>query len=356
MRLKIHFSILLGAVTVLSSCSNYGYISENDVYMQAPTEVNLEEDENDLTSFNAFKAREKGEFRDEYRDPRANETMRFNQFSIMSSYMPYGVMPGMYSSMGFHGMGYSPYFSYGVGFYTGYGMGLRAMYGNHYGYYDMYRPYGFGYSPYSYGSGYYGSGYYGGGYYGGGYYNGIQNYTNPVPSQPVHYGNRNTISSASNRSSSYQKSYTKQALPVSTSAYNVNDQTLGTSRREVGRRYAGSSDYSNNGKPNTGNFKSSQSGNIKTTGAVQQSRVNQNYTPNSSARRSGAVQTQRSLNVNPSRSPSRSINSSPSQRTNSSPVQASPQTRGPVSTGSPSRVSPSTTRTSGSTNSSSGRR
>lgn len=349
MRLKIHFSILLGAVTVLSSCSNYGYISENDVYMQAPTEINLEEDENDLTSFNAFKAREKGAFRDEYMDPRVNERIRMNYFMLANSYNPYFVSFNMYANqpIRYHGMGMHGLFYAGYGLSSGFGTGMYydRFYSPYYGAY-----YGNYYNPYYYG--------YNQGFYPYNYGGIVNNSNNPSNNQPVHYGNRSPISSSSNRSSSYQKSYTKQALPVSTSAYNVNDQTLGTSRREVGRRYAGSSDYSNNGKPNTSNFKSSQSGSIKSSGAVQQSRVNQNYTPNSSARRSGAVQTQRSLNVNPSRSPSRSLNSSPSQRTNSSPAQVSPQSRGSFSTGSPSRVSPapSTTRTSGSTNSSSGRR
>src|SRR5690554_1929138 len=91
MRFKGQFSMLIGAVAILSSCSNYEYISENDVYMQAPTEINLEEDENDLTSFNAFKAREKGIYKDEYRDPRVNERVRMNQLMIMNAYTPFGM-------------------------------------------------------------------------------------------------------------------------------------------------------------------------------------------------------------------------------------------------------------------------
>src|SRR5690554_1286011 len=147
MNTTIKYMILLGVGVLLTSCSNYGYISENDVYMQAPTEINLEEDENDITSFNAFKARQKGAFTDEYNDPRLNNTMRFNQFMIINAYSPYGNPYGMYRPygiysnrpIGFHGMGWNdPY--YNSNFYTGFGMG--------YGYYGMY------------GSGMYGTGFY----------------------------------------------------------------------------------------------------------------------------------------------------------------------------------------------------
>ncbi|HLV41857.1 MAG TPA: hypothetical protein VKY37_06235 [Brumimicrobium sp.] len=366
MRAKIQFSILLGAITVLSSCSNYGYISENDVYIQAPTEINLEEDENDLTSFNAFRAREKGAFTQNYKDPRANETMRFNQMSIMASYMPFGVIHGRYTNVpiAFHGMGYSPFHS--PSFYTGYGMGLRAMYGNQFGNYYAYGPYGygsgFGYDPYYggyYGNSYYGNGYYGGGYYGGGYYNGIQHQSNPEPSQPVHYGNRSSLTSSSNRSSSYQNTYYQKSAQPTKSAYDVNDQTLGTSRRDVQKRYAGSGDYSNNGQPNKSKSTVGNTSGSSNMGVSHQRAVNQNYTPNSSARRSGAVQSQRSVEM--SGSSARGVNSS-SQRPASYPAQARPQARGSFSVGGSTgnvqrnTSSPSTPRSSGSTNSNSGRR
>lgn len=364
MKAKVHFSILIGAVAVLSSCSNYGYISENDVYMQTPTEINLEENENDLTSYNAFKANKKGAFTQNYRDPRANETMRFNQMMIMSSYMPYGTMPGRYMNgpMAFHGMGYGQFYPYG--FYTGHGMGLRAMYGSHYGYYDNFGPYGYGYNPYNpYYSNHYSytnyGGYYGGGYYGGGYYNGNQNQTNPGSSQPVYYGNRSSISSSSNRSSSYPNTYQNKSAQTTKSAYDVNDQTLGSSRRGVQKSHAGSSDYSNSGQPNNSKAVTNTAGQVKGSGAVHQRTVNQVYTPSSSARRSGAVQTQRSVNVSGT---SRGVSSSPSHRASPSPAQARPQVRGSFSTGGAtgtaprSTSSPSTTRSTGTTNSNSGRR
>ena len=367
MRTKVHFSILLGAITVLSSCSNYGYISENDVYMQAPTEINLEENENDLTSFNAFKAREKGAFRDEYRDPRVNERVRMNQFMIMSSYMPFGMGYGPYMSpygmynngpIGFHGMAM---YGFGYGNYTVGHHGIYDGFYNHYGF--GYNPYGYGYNPYGYGYGNYAYGYnpY---YYGGGYYNGINDNPNtPTVSQPVHYGNRTPLTSSSNRSSSYQKTSYKQPIEAPTSSYDVNDQSLGTSRREVQKKYTGTNTYNNNGKPNNSNYSNSQSGYDSNSGAAHQRTATQNYTPNASARRSGAVQSQRSVYDGES---SRSINTSPSNR--STPSQARPQVRGSFSTGGSIGIggsvggstrntsSPSTNGSSGTPNSSSGRR
>src|SRR5690554_2544464 len=144
MRFKGQFSMLIGAVAILSSCSNYEYISENDVYMQAPTEINLEEDENDLTSFNAFKAREKGVFKDEYQDSRVNERVKANYFMLVSSYSPYYQGYGMYSDYPYHyhGMGmqslfYSGYgfMQRGFGFYSGFGFGMNAFHSpyNYYG-------------------------------------------------------------------------------------------------------------------------------------------------------------------------------------------------------------------------------
>jgi len=354
MRIKIYLLTLLGGITILSSCSNYGYISENDVYMQKPTEINLDEDENDLTSFNAFKAREKGAFRDEYYDPRVNQRVRLNQFMILNSYMPYGVSYSMFGNypIRFHGMSMNdPFYygyvgpAYGYGFSSGFGMGMYydRFYNPYYGYGYGYYPYGYGYS--------YGHGY--------GYgYNGISgNQGNPSNNQPVHYGKRNSLTSSSNRSSSYPKSYTKQALPDQSSSYDVNDQTLGTSRREISRRHAGASEFSNNGKPNNTNF-SNQGGVTNSMGISHQRVVNQNYTPNSSARRSGAVEVQRSLNMNSTRGVSGTQNSATPQRRTYSPVQSQPQSRGSFSTGNSSRSlsTPSTTRSSGSTNSNSGRR
>lgn len=361
MKFKGQFSMLIGAVAILSSCSNYEYVSENDVYMQAPTEINLEEDENDLTSFNAFKAREKGIYKDEYRDPRVNERVRMNQLMIMNAYTPFG-------------MGFSPYFSpygtyrngpigfHGIGMYGNYTVGHQGIFDGFYNHYGFgYSPYGYGYgyNPYAYGYGYGVHGYgYNPYYYAGGHpYYGNQNQGGVTNSQPVYSGKRNALSSSSNRSSSYPK--TKSFTEVSSNtSYNVNDQTLGTSRRGVKKSYASSNAYAGSTGVNKSSYSSTQ---IKNTtsraGSVHRSTANRSYSPSESARRSGAVQTQRSVRVSSSSS-HRGVSSSPSQRTSASPVQSRPQSRSSFSTSGSTRgtVAPSSNRSSGSTNSSSGRR
>ena len=306
--------------------------------MQAPTEINLEEDENDLTSFNAFNAREKGAFKDEYRDPRVNERVRMNQFMIMSAYNPYGVRYSMYGNqpIQFHGMNNRFYAGtgfmgpYGYGFSSGFGMEMynSGYYNSYYGGYGSYYPYRSSY--YGYGNPYYSPYYNGGGYYGGNYYGSQYQYTPPTPGN-VYYGNRSNLSSSSNRSSSYEGTYNKSAVQTTNSpnGYNVNDQTLGTSRRDVQKRYAGSGDYSNNGKPNSGTYKPTGTGGTANTGSAQQRAVNKSYAPNNSARRSGAVQEQRSVNT----SGSSSRTASPSSSPRSTAPQARPQVRSTFSVG-----------------------
>jgi hypothetical protein len=355
---KTHFILLLGVSLLMTSCSNYGYLSDNDVYMQAPTEINLEENENELTSFNAFKAREKGAFKDEYRDSRINERLLMNQFMIFNAYVPFGTSYGMYANrpIGFHRMGmYDPFYpgygfmapSFGYSFSSGFGMEMYYMRfnnsyyaGNFAGYYNPYGYTNYGYNPY---------------FNNGGSNIGNQNQTSPQVAQPVYYGNRVTLTSSSNRSSSYDN---KDFSQVPAPSYNVNNQTLGTSRREVSRRYAGGTDYSNDGQPNKNNFKTNQSGYSQSTGVVHQRAVNQNYTPNSSARRSGTVQTQRSVNVRTTNNSSVRSSSSTQRSPSSYEQRSTPQSRGSISRGGATRSTsaPSSTRSSGSTNSSSGRR
>lgn len=305
MNTSIKNIIFIAVGALVASCSNYGYISENDVYMQAPTEMNLEEDENDITSFNAFKARQKGAFTDEYTDPRLNNRMRFNQFMIINAYNPYGSSYGMYNRpIGFHGMGWNdPYYnsnfytgigmSYGIGYGMG-GYGYNGMYGNSfYSPYGFHNPYyaGYGYNPYYHG------GY--GGYYGGGYYGGGSNNTGAGHQQTVYYGQRRSLSSSSKRSSQYSSQQFKKSTSPNSSAmnYDVNNQTLGNSRRNVKRKYAGGNEYStysnkngtftHNGVPVKSGQKNSYQHN---SNSAHRRAVNKSYTPTSSARRSGVVQ------------------------------------------------------------------
>lgn len=57
MKAKGKILSVVGGIALLASCANYNHISENDVYMQKPSELNAGGDESDLTSFAAFKAR-----------------------------------------------------------------------------------------------------------------------------------------------------------------------------------------------------------------------------------------------------------------------------------------------------------
>ncbi|WP_107038779.1 hypothetical protein [Brumimicrobium mesophilum] len=387
MNLILKYSAILGASVILASCSNYGYISENDVYMQAPTEINLEENEDDITSFNAFKARNKGAFEQEYKDPRVNQRVRANQIMIINAYHPYGTPYGRHGNgpLGFHGMGWnnSYYASYN-GFNSG--LGPRMNFGGNYFYYDQMNPfgygygygfgnpglyhaygYGYGYNPYGYnpyyghgyyGNSYYGSGYYGNGYYGNGYYGNNNVSNNPgTNNPPSYYGQRSSLSSNSSRSS-YNPSKSMMT-GGSSSGYNVNNETLGDSRRGVKKSNAGGSDYNTSGMVNKGGVTSSSGAatNRTVTSTPTRNRmINNHYTPTSSARRTGAVQSHRqagSTSVQSNRTvtttrSSGTFNSSLNTRTTSPSIQTSSPRQRAVSSpsGSSSRGSSSSSSSS----------
>jgi len=362
MNTAIKIFVLLGAGAFLASCSSYRYISENDVYMQVPTEINLEEDENDITSFNAFKARQKGAFDQEYQDPRINDRMFMNQIMLTNSYRPFGTSQYMFRNrpMAFHGMGfYDPFYNnHYRGFNSGIGFGMRGygmhgMYGNGFNSPFGYgNPYGFGYDPF-FNGGFYGNSFYGNGYHGGLANN---NYNNsPNISQPTFYGHRGSMSSCS---SFYSNSKSMQGTN-SSGSYDINNQQLGTSRRAVQRKYAGGSDYNkgfnNNGVPNS-NGMVPNANNRMNKAPVHHRAVNNRYTPNSSARRSGVVQESRRSGITgqPNRSGASPSNSgvsnqrptrtvSPSSRTQQVQSRGRSYSTSPSSSGSSRNSSPSST-------------
>ena len=234
------FLSLIALGLIVTSCANYGMISENDVYLQAPTEINLQEDETDLTSYNAYKARQRGEFEDGRLDPR----IPFKRWR--SSYMIASLYAGPYFNLYGRGGMTSPFYGgagmFGHGFYYNdvsyYGILHNHNYIN--GIYSPYTTFGMGYG-YGYG---YGSGY---AYNGFGY--GMHPYANAAPqvsngtsNQPVFYGRRNNLSSSSNRSSSYPN--TLKSGSFSTSNSNSNNQTNGTSRRSIQKTSSNGSEYS----------------------------------------------------------------------------------------------------------------
>lgn len=371
MRVEIKILGIASTVLLLSSCANYGYISENDVYYQKPTEISLDEDETDITSFNAFNARQRGLFRDEYVDPRINQRSMHNQFMLRASYMPFDSWYGWNNSpMAFHGMGYNSFYGnyYGFPYRYGYGYG---MYGPHYGsfanpyLYDMYA-YGssYYYNPYHYGfANHYGyNPYYHGGFYGG-YYGGQGSYYGENVGNnnqgTYHYGHRSASNANSRRSSNYENTLKKTQVTQG-NVYTANSKTA------VARRHAANMSSSNNVASTTtratGASRAVSSrntvgsvGNARRSSTAVQStaNVNRTYTPNNSMQRRTGVSTHRNSGVSTSGTIRRGSNNvSPATRNSVSPSatpmqQSRPSTisrgsatpRGSVSTPSSTRSS-----------------
>lgn len=406
MKRIIGLLIFVGTVASLASCSNYKYMSENDVYSSRQTDVIIGESETDLTSFNAYKAREKGAFQDSYVDNnRSNQRSSFGGmnmgFGIGAA--PFGMGYGLNNGpMAFHGMGmYDPFYrgnSFSQGFNAGYAYGMYGGY-NPYdpfygGYYDPFYYSGY-YNPYSYGGSYYGyggyynpyygnhyggyydpyysnGGHYGGGYYGGGY-PGYNNggYTAGGNTSTTFYGKRNSLTSGSSRSSSYEG--TTQGAPklgssiatvgspgatemrrgIQGEKVKVEGNNFVTSTRSLDNSRTSGSVKSNSSAINRGvstdgriNSSSSSSGVRRNTTPINSnSRVvspstnqrgttinNGSYTPNTSLRRSGGVRTNSgTINSNTTR-PNSTINRG-SSGTNNSNINRS---RSTISTPSPS--------------------
>lgn len=381
MKKEVKIFAIIGMVVMFSSCSNYKYLSDNDVYSQKPTDINLQENETDLTSFNAYKAREKGEFTQEYRDPRLNSRSLNNRFMLIGAYMPMDYYAGMYYgnpySYGRMGM-YDPFmrnpymgynygfgYNYGYGYYGFYGGYPMPYYGNYYspfnpydggGYfynphgYGFYNGYSYGYNPYYHNPYNYGGGNYGGGYYGNAY---NSNSNSSGSDQPNFYGKRNVPSSSSKRTSGNSTSYSTKSLVETGTPYN-NNQSSGTSRRAAGMPQAGGNTNSNSGYTNSTVQKKYDNHN-GTTNTSYRRTESSTYTPNTPLRNSGKVNVQRSNGTSVSGTSRGSYNSSTNNRRPASSIRSTPQSRGSFSTGSNNRgvssPSPSPTRSSGSNNS-----
>ena len=277
----------------LVSCAQYGMISENDVYMQKPTALSVGEDETDITSYNAYKARQRGEYQDEY----LIDQMYSRSFIGAALY---GVRPmfgspfiSSYSIM----WGYrSPILGYQNSFYY-----------NSYNYWNSHWAYGygnsFGYNPHGYcPNGLYGYGFnncYGNGFGNGNLINGQNNISNNNSSSSQNYftdGPRMSLSSNSSRSSSYPNSLKSQGVLVGSNV-SINNETLGTSRRGVQKKQVVSGSH----MPFTNNTNNSNSSYIRTVPNSQENnrsrngvtRTNTIY-PSNSARRNGLARSPRS--------------------------------------------------------------
>ncbi|MCO5268195.1 MAG: hypothetical protein M9897_04785 [Brumimicrobium sp.] len=224
-----------GSLLTLSGCANYGYISENDVYLQKPTEIVLNQDETDLTSFNSFMARQRGHYQDEYVDPRFTNKARAMHYS-------YGLMAGPYwysvRPIGFVGVGQTPWdygfdaWAYGGSNYWlyAYQNSMWGPYGyyNRYNYYDMWGMY-----PYSSYPAY---------YYGNSYYPYYPNYgfsspNNTSTNNGYYNGPRTSVSSSSHRSSSYPQTQQPGMNPYQTSKVNSSSSSAPEASRGTREKY-----------------------------------------------------------------------------------------------------------------------
>ena len=266
---KFFYVVLL--IGGFSSCSSYYHISENDVYMQKPTALNLDENEDDITSFNSFKARNEGRIEDEYIDNRLNHVMMRNQFLVFSSFHPYAYYkydPFHNRFILFPGFGMDPFYD---PFYSYYHPSYH--YYPYYGYYDPYYNYGFGYyNP----------------YYNYGYTN-----VNNSSSSNVVYTHRKSMTSGTSRSS-YLKSQSvnKSSLATTTKEYS----TDGTSRRGANLKVATGKEFINTGTSiSKSNMISGSNRRVNTVTNVNRSSINRKFEPSNSARNSGLVNSTRQM-------------------------------------------------------------
>ncbi len=291
------FSLLTSffLIALFTGCANYGMISENDVYLQKPTALSTVEDETDLTSYNAFKARERGEYKEAYLiDQMYSRT-------LISSAL-YGVRPmfgSPFSTGNFITWGYrSPILAYQNNFYyNSYNHWNNPWsYGNTFGFTDGFRPCGQGDFGYGYG---YNSMYHNCNGFGHGIAssqpdfnqnNNTTNSNNQFTARP-----RISLSSNSARSSTYPSSLKSQELQPGSEVY-VNNEKLGTSRRAIQKKRVQGAHmpFISGSNASISSFQRKDM-----NSSQQQRRVNTqltsrtNYIPSNSARRNGIARSPR---------------------------------------------------------------
>lgn len=303
MTTKKQYFFRLLSISVLTvalfGCAQYGMISENDVYLQKPTALSTGDDETDITSYNAYKARQRGVYQDQYlidkmHDRRLIGSMLYGVRPMFGTPYP----PGSFILWGYR----SPILFYQNSHYFNSSYTWNRPWNYGYGY-----DYGFGcgYNPYNpYASSMFGCGYnsfnsYGNGY---GYPNNGQNVAgnnnSTQPSNQFTGRPRLSLSSNSSRSSTYPSTLKSSGLqPASSSA--VNDQTQGTSRRAVKSKQQVRSSHmpfksnTSTGSPSYTRTNNNQSQRRSSTLSSSTNRTN-SYTPSRSARRSGIARTPRS--------------------------------------------------------------
>ena len=342
-------AVLLG-VFILSSCSTYNVVAENDVYMQRPNEINVNEDPADLTTYTAYKAGRNGAFRSHY-----NTSYFMGSSMFYPNYNSFGMRPFGFNNMNnqwghpyaFHN---NPYYSHGMNNWYGYNSGF------------------------DFGPGYYGHGY--GFGYGNTFGNNNINFsgTNSIFSN-TYYGHRNGIASSSKRSSNYpttlknmkntgtsgnfQRTSTQTREITRSSGVDQSTSTREVASSEVARsnanrnRSVNQSTRTNSSRSTARNSRTgSNNARAIKPSTRSQSRLNSSYRPSNSAQRSGTItrsQSTRATGSTPTRGSS-SINRGSSSNQRVSGTSRSRSSGGSVSRGGSSRS------TSGSSRGSSSRR
>lgn len=272
--------------------------------MQTPNALSIGEDETDLTSFNAYKARQRGAYQDEYLIDQMYSRQMIGQAL-------YGVRPMFGSPLMSRNMimwGYrSPIWAYQNSFY----FNSFNRFGNPWGYGYMNSPWNYGFGN-SFGFSPYGpcyNGFHGNGFnpffnncYGNGFGNGnfavVQNNPESNNSGPGSYFTgrpRMSLSSNSSRSSSYPNTL-KSGGTESSTPLSINDQTQGTSRRAVQEKQVVSGSHMPfaHNNSNTSAYKSRLSSTSSNPTRGITATRSRNYSPSNSARRDGLVRSPRS--------------------------------------------------------------
>ncbi|GEM_PF-2076504 len=367
----LNLFILVTFTLFMTGCAQFGMISQNDVYLQKPSALSTGEDETDLTSYNAYKAKERGAYQDQYLIDQM-----YNRRLIGASL--YGVRPmfgAPYPPGAFILYGSRPsILFYQNSFYSNSYFAWNRPWNNGFGYncgYNPHFPYSNGmygclnspYNQFGFGNPYYN---YGGGQSFGNS-GGIADNSNTFTGRP-----RMSLSSNSARSSSYPNTL-KSSYTGGVESVNVNDQTQGTSRRSIQNKQAVRSSHMpfKSDQWKTQNNSSYQSKNGGSSISANRSRISSTtnrgnrYSPSTSARRSGVARSPRT-SVNSSTrstyssgSQRRTSTSSPNysrNRSNSGSSSRSYNSRSRSSSGSITRSSGSRRSSSSSSSSSSGRR
>lgn len=300
---------------ILSSCNVYGVLNEdkmiaqNDVYMQRPSKVNLAEDPNDMTTYNAYRAGRSGVYHSHY-----NNSMRFGMYDPFYDpfFNPYRYRSSFmfgYNPYGFHGI--SPYWSNSWGYNS---WGFNHWSYNHYGMnahhwgYNSWGGYGYGYGYNNYGCPTWGG-----------------NWSSAPASggnsgKNVFTGPRQNLTASSRRSSTYSNTTTSinaKSLNTQnglqgkrgTTEANRSELARSTNMRKVERgefvkptrdntRTLANSSRSANVSRSDNNYRNTSR---QVASSNQRNNLNNTYRPSSSAQRSGVVnrsQAQRSTGNN----------------------------------------------------------